>query len=150
MKRIIAAVGVMLAMLIALFGVQVNATATPVEKTAAVQLAKKACPDGTCQNLTHYSPDDGFDDCFGIEGIKYRTDGTYYHTTGSVCEGHSAYGDGWASAEQVYVKAGTQIKCLDPYVWWTQQWQIQWDSTGWHSVGTYPSYFSYTCVYQLD
>jgi len=112
--------------------------------------AQRACPDGTCQNLTHYAPDDGFDDCFGIIGIRYNSNGTPYSAQGSVCEGHSAYGDGWASAEQVYVRAGTQIKCLDPYIWWTNVWQIQWDSTGWHSVGTYPSYFSYTCVYQLD
>lgn len=110
------------------------------------------CPDGTCQNLTHFAPDDGYDDCFGIEGIKYRSDGSYYTTQGYVCEGHSAYGDGWASAEKVYVRDGTQIKCKDPYelAFGITDWKIMWDSTGWHSIGVYPTYFSYTCVYQLD
>jgi hypothetical protein len=110
----------------------------------------RTCPDGHCSNIVHYSPDDGYDDCFGVRGHKYRSNGDWYTTTGTVCEGQGGYGNGFADINHIYVKDGTQIKCANTWgTVWT--WDINWDADQqWHGVDPLGVGKDHTCVYQLD
>jgi hypothetical protein len=127
-------------------------TAVSVPLTAApAEAAKRTCPDGWCSNITHLSPDDGFDDPFGIHCWKYRSDGSSYVATDYIYEGSGGYANGCSDVIEVYVKSGTQIKCWHGSIF-SGSFQIEWDSTGWHDTDPYP--FSgqdhNDCVYQLD
>jgi hypothetical protein len=137
-KTIAAALGVVLAAVLAI---------------AFSPAPAQADPDGWRNNITHYAPDDGYDDAIIVKCIKYRTDGSWWLAQVSVAEGQSAFGLGCNDVQQVYVRSGEQIKCMDNYwrVLGVTIWQIQWDSTGWHNVGTYPQVGEdYWCVEQLD
>jgi hypothetical protein len=125
----------------------------PVEVTTdTIELAgTRTCPDGWCTNIKHYSPDNGFDDPITAHCIKYRSDGSQYVATVHIAEGSGGYGMGCADVTEVYVGAGEEIKCLDPFTLWIDQWQTQWDSTGWHRADSvsFPG-VDRSCVNQLD
>lgn len=119
----------------------------------AVAQPASANPDGWRNNITHYAPDDGYDPVIIVQCIKYRTDGSWWLAQVNIAEGQSAFGLGCNDVQNVYVRSGEQIKCLDNYwrVLGVQIWQTQWDSTGWHSVAPYPQVGEdYWCVEQLD
>ncbi len=83
---------------------------------------------GLSDNVSHFSPDAGYD-----EPIVYAD---RYGRVYSIGEGY-----GVGNVAQVYVSAGTEITCSNNGT----TWHVWYDATGWHNSGG-----SATCVNGLD
>lgn len=142
LKRVIAVLAVMIAVSFSLV-----AFSSPAEAVA--------CRDGYCNNLIHYSPDDGFDEYFWVRCDALRSNGDWYTLYTDIQEGQGGYGQGCADVKAVYVDTNEQIKCRRPSSpdIWNWDWYTEWDATGWHDLGS--EYYmnpgkDFTCVNQRD
>jgi hypothetical protein len=92
-------------------------------------------------SMTHYSPDDGFDDAFLVECRYLNPDGSGRLANIFIGEGSNNQKQGCPDVQRVYVAAGNQIACFNG-----SGFVNTFDATGWHALNQN----GFLCVHQKD
>lgn len=122
-----------------LLGVIITATIMAITPTSPAQAL--TCIGGVCEggNVTHYSPDDGYDPPIIIR-CDYQSGGVGH----LVFEGERSQKYCGTDTDEIYVRSGEELWC-----WRNTQggWYLHFDATGWHKID---DFWTRQCVLQVD